>query len=125
VAEAREAEDRLDVDRCGDGCASVEGDHRQQGTDRVSQCVVRFPSSHPIARFVEWFRICLRHGWLGNHPKQNNHEVLYRRGDWPLHKLLVERRRQGINLPYGPKAHALGWRSTADIPPWIPPPKRN
>lgn len=70
-----------------------------------------------IARFVEWFRICLRHGWLGNHPKQNHEPVLYRRGERNLYKVLLERRRQGINLPYGPKAHALGLRKDASIPP--------
>jgi hypothetical protein len=77
-----------------------------------------------IARFVEWFRISLRHGWIGNHPKQNNEPVLYRRGERQLYKVLKERRRQGINLPYGPKAHALGLRMTPDIAPWIKPPDR-
>lgn len=77
-----------------------------------------------IARFVEWFRICLRNGWLGDHPKVNTHPVLFRRGEQGLKKVLTERRRQGVNLPYGPAAHALGIRRTPDIPPWIPPRQR-
>lgn len=77
-----------------------------------------------ISRFIEWFRICLRHGWLGNHPKTNERPVRYRRGEHKLYRVLCERREQGINLPYGPAAHALVLRRTAEIPPWREPVKK-
>ncbi len=77
-----------------------------------------------ISRFVEWFRICLRHGWLGNHTKINERPVRYRRGEKRLYRVLCERREQGINLPYGPAAHALVLRRTAEIPPWREPVKK-
>jgi hypothetical protein len=77
-----------------------------------------------ISRFVEWFRICLRHGWIGNHPKQNTRDVLFRSGEKRLLKMLKERRAQGINLPYGSAAHKLGLASSRAIPKWIKPPKQ-
>lgn len=43
-------------------------------------------ANETIARFVEWCRICLRHGWLGSHPQRNHEEVPYRSGERQLLK---------------------------------------
>jgi hypothetical protein len=74
------------------------------------------------ARFIEWFRICLRHGWLGDHGKRNTRKVLNARGDQRLRGQLLARRHRGLNLPYGPAAWAIGLAPTPDLPPKYEPP---
>jgi hypothetical protein len=71
------------------------------------------------ARFLEWFRLCLRHGWI-NDPKvkRNTSEVRLRNGEKRRLTTLRARRWQGLDLPYGPKAHQLRLAPTADIPPY-------
>jgi hypothetical protein len=76
------------------------------------------------ARFIEWFRICLRHGWLGDHGKQNSRHPLTARGDRRLRATLLSRRQRGLNLPYGPAAHALGLAATPALPPKSEPPSK-
>lgn len=70
-----------------------------------------------IARFLEWFYICLRHGWLGQHPYRNLSDVLQRRAWGKVEKLLHRRRAAGLELPYCPVAIRLGL-----APPLPPPP---
>lgn len=59
---------------------------------------------------IEWLRINLRHGWLGNHPVRNLGGVRIdtHLGAERLASVLRARRRRGLNLPYGPRAVHLG-----------------
>jgi hypothetical protein len=69
------------------------------------------------ARFLEWFRVCLRHGWI-NDPtiKRNDREPRLRNGEDRRLTTLRSRRWQGLDIPYGPKALALGFALTAEVP---------
>jgi hypothetical protein len=52
--------------------------------------------------FVEWFRIMLRHGWLGTWRKINTTSPQVRPGGQRLQKVLNSRKKCGVDLPYGP-----------------------
>jgi hypothetical protein len=72
------------------------------------------------ALLAEWFRICLRMGYIGNHAKRNPYEPAERdRGGRGLIKVRIYRELRGLNLPYGPAAVALGLPPPA---PTLPPP---
>jgi hypothetical protein len=62
----------------------------------------------PIAaRFLDWFRICLRHGWIHEPSvKLNTREPRLRNGEDRRLSILRGRRWQGLDLASGPKAHA-------------------
>lgn len=61
------------------------------------------------ARFLEWFRVCLRNGWLPGYKGQlNDGQVMIRNGGERLERVHLARRWQGLDLPYGKKAFALG-----------------
>lgn len=77
------------------------------------------------ARFLEWFRICLRHGWIFDPGvKLNTREPRLRNGENRRLTLMRSRRWQGLDLPYGPKAYALGLAPDPGIPPPRPSPKK-
>jgi hypothetical protein len=44
------------------------------------------------ARFLEWFRICLRHGWFSSYAKRNTREPLMRNANRRLIAVLKARR---------------------------------
>lgn len=69
------------------------------------------------AMLIDWLRIFLRHGWVGNHPRRNTNQPVPRRGDDRVESVLIARDRYGLNLPYGPAAVAIGLRQDADLPP--------
>lgn len=63
------------------------------------------------ALLIDWFRVCLRHGWLGDWPTQNPH------GPMPvsappkdLKKLADIRRFRGLDVPYGKRWERLKGR---------------
>lgn len=61
------------------------------------------------ALMVEWFRICLRHGWLGSHRRQNTSlPKPLERNEKALAGMLKSRERLGIDLPYGAAAVRCG-----------------
>ena len=60
------------------------------------------------ALVIEWFRICLRYGWLGSPRRREYGEIRVIRSVRALKGLLRFRNHQGINLPYGPAAVKLG-----------------
>jgi hypothetical protein len=71
------------------------------------------------ARFLEWFRLCLRNGWIpGYEGKLNTAEVKIRNGAERLERTLLARRWQGLELPYGPQAYALKLALDDKVPPW-------
>jgi hypothetical protein len=77
------------------------------------------------ARFLEWFRICLRHGYIANDSvKRNTRELRQRNGEDRRLAMLRGRRWQGLDLPYGPQAHALRLAVDPGIPPPRPSPKK-
>jgi hypothetical protein len=56
----------------------------------------------------EWFRINLRHGWIGNHARANRNDP-FALADDGRHAIFMRSREQyGTDLPYGPKAIQLG-----------------
>jgi hypothetical protein len=79
-----------------------------------------------VARFMEWFRICLRNGYLPGHQGKLNTAVPKIRS--PRDRIRTTRnvrRWQGLDLPYGPQAFALGLAPDDKVPPWRPPPEKN
>ena len=59
---------------------------------------------------LEWFRVCLRHGWLivPEHTKKNRISAKRRHGGVWLSRVLGSRRRRGTALPYGRYADGAG-----------------
>ena len=69
------------------------------------------------AVFLDWFRLCLRHGWFGSLRRATNaHELVEARDGGYTEQVAAARRRHRLDLPYGPAAAALGL-GTLD-PPW-------
>lgn len=91
------------------------------GKDQTSKLKRRGVRVHrlraAIARFLEWFYICLRHGWLPGHSYMNTSALLQRSGRKALEKLLFRRRNHGLEIPYGKAAIRLG------LAPPLPPPQ--
>lgn len=71
------------------------------------------------ARFLEWFRICIRHGWLAGHKRQNLATPFARNGlgSGTLIGMLVNRRKLLLDLPYGAAAIRLGLKRSGPEPP--------
>jgi hypothetical protein len=76
------------------------------------------------ARFIDWFRILLRNGWLGSHRRRNNGEEKQVSGKRRLGNILRARDRHGLNLPYGRAAFEGGFAPDPDPPPEPPAGKR-
>jgi hypothetical protein len=74
------------------------------------------------ALLAEWFRICLRQGYIGNHAKLNTTKPVKRtRGAKLLVKLTAYRRKHGLDLPIGPMAATLPFRTAPAAAPPDPP----
>jgi hypothetical protein len=73
------------------------------------------------ARFLDWYRFCLRHGIIGSHPRLNPAQVLVHRGDVGLAKLRRLRRQRELDLPYGSAAFEAGYAATSAIHPPLRP----
>jgi hypothetical protein len=58
--------------------------------------------------FLEWFRLCLRHGWMGSHKKRNECKPTLRNAGKRLANVLKGRRSNALDLPYGKAAQAAG-----------------
>jgi hypothetical protein len=71
------------------------------------------------ALILEWFRICLRQGWISAHVKRNpNQPKPHRHPEIELRRIAAERRR--LALPYGPAAEAIGINRSGPPPPGAP-----
>jgi hypothetical protein len=69
------------------------------------------------ALLAEWFRICLRQGYIGDHPTRNTNKPLQREGGAKgLIKVREYRSRHLLDVPYGPKAIALGLPGDPNAP---------
>jgi len=75
------------------------------------------------ARFIDWFRILLRNGWLGTHRQLNNGQEKIISGARRLQNILTARRRHGLALPYGPAAFNAGFAPSPAPPPEPPAPR--
>jgi hypothetical protein len=73
------------------------------------------------ALLIEWFRLCLRHGWLGAHRRRNTATPYRQRGQNHLRNTLFKRAWEGIDLPYGKYAVKAGLAQGLAGP--APPPK--
>jgi hypothetical protein len=75
-----------------------------------------------ISHFVEVFRLCLRNGWIGNHPTRNTSQPRQRSGGKEaVTTLELTRRAAGLLLPAGPKAEKLGLVFQGILPAsWVP-----
>jgi len=75
------------------------------------------------SRFLEWFRVCLRHGWIAGH-KTINQVRLWSAGhggEAGVEKLLERRRRLDLDHPYGSAAERLlAFRASGAGPPGEP-----
>lgn len=79
------------------------------------------------ALLAEWFRICVRMGYIGNHPRRNTNEPKPRDGGERRHAALrAHRSKHGLALPYGPAAGGLplsaGAAAATGPPPGASPP---
>lgn len=69
------------------------------------------------AVFLDWFRLCLRHGWFGSlRAATNKHELLEMGDGGFTARVIASRRRRKLHLFYGPRAAKLGVGSLD--PPW-------
>jgi len=60
------------------------------------------------ALLAEWFRICLRQGYIGAQKKRNKHKAVERNGGAKgLIKVKTQRAERGLELPYGPASGGL------------------
>ena len=69
------------------------------------------------ALLVEWFRLCLRHGWLGSHRRRNDAEPRFLNAGERLARMNTSREISGLNLPYGPAARRARLAASATGPP--------
>lgn len=70
-----------------------------------------------VGMFLDWFRICLLHGFLASKRKVELEGIKERqsgRGNWRAH--LDARESKGLHLPYGPAAFAIRLAEDASIP---------
>jgi hypothetical protein len=70
-----------------------------------------------IARLIEWFYICLRHGFIGGHRHRNTESTLHKVGHAYRRYMKATYRKSGLELPYGPAAVKLGLARPPDPPP--------
>ena len=69
------------------------------------------------AVFLDWFRLCLRHGWFASlRAASNRHELVEVSDGGFTDQVIAARRRRKLHLFYGLKAAALGIGSLD--PPW-------
>ena len=57
---------------------------------------------------IEWFRICLRYGWLGSARRREYGEFRTTEPSEGVSAILTLRKKHGLGLPYGPAAVKLG-----------------
>lgn len=57
---------------------------------------------------IEWFRICLRYGWLGTARRRDFGELRITTSPRGVNAILKLRKKLGLGLPYGPAAIKLG-----------------
>lgn len=69
------------------------------------------------ARFIEWLRILMRHGWLASTRVRNTNTPVPVDGSRRLRSLLWARKRYRLDLPYGIYAHKAGFALDANPPP--------
>jgi hypothetical protein len=77
------------------------------------------------ALLAEWFRICVRMGYIGNHSRRNPHQPVQRTGGARrLIKPRAHRDKHELNLPMGPASLTLPFApaNPANAPPPPPPP---
>jgi len=78
------------------------------------------------ALLAEWFRICVRQGYIGNHAKRNPHQPVQRTGGTRrASKVTGHRSQHMLNLPMGPASLTLPFPPAAAAnppPPASPPP---
>jgi hypothetical protein len=68
------------------------------------------------ALVIEWFRICLRNGWLGSHRRRNGGDPIPTDGHEALLRLLEARRKRAVNFPYGAAAVKAGLARAGPAP---------
>jgi hypothetical protein len=68
------------------------------------------------ALVIEWFRLCLRHGWLGSARRGNGGELRKTNGLPPLARLSDARKKRRLDRPYGPAAVKLGLARAGPAP---------
>jgi hypothetical protein len=75
-----------------------------------------------ISRMLDWFKACLRNGWIEGWENRNPNQPIDLLADHPgrrgrikhglglgrLARIMSARRARGLNLPYGPNAERLG-----------------
>jgi hypothetical protein len=69
------------------------------------------------ALLIEWFKLCLRHGWLGSARRSEPGEIKTYSGARRLEAVLASRRKRRLDRPYGPAAIKLGLARAGPAPP--------
>lgn len=100
--------------------------HRTIGADETGKLKRFGMGAHvlrcEVARLLEWFRLSIRFGWIGNEARPGKFVLIVRRGAKALASTNASRIRRGLQLPYGRQAFRRGWAPTADVPPPKPKP---
>jgi hypothetical protein len=65
---------------------------------------------------IEWFRICLRYGWLGSARRRDYGELRTTTSPRGVRAILNLRKKLGLGLPYGPAAVKLGYARAGPAP---------
>jgi hypothetical protein len=69
------------------------------------------------ALVIEWFRLCLRHGWLGSARCREPGELKRTSGAMRLARTLEARKKRRLNRPYGASAIKLRLARAGPSPP--------
>jgi hypothetical protein len=69
------------------------------------------------ALLIEWFRLCLRHGWLGSARRSEPGELKTFSGAQRLEAVLSSREKRRLSRPYGQAAVKLGLARAGPAPP--------
>jgi hypothetical protein len=112
----------------------VFGDDKTLCLKRWSQSLAAQRLRAQAARFLEWLRLCLRHGWLAGHKNVRDEAPFPRNGSGSksFFGMLKNRRERYLDLPYGEAAIRFGLKRAGPPPelrrvgrPPDPPPEPN
>jgi hypothetical protein len=101
----------------------VFGDDKTMRLKRWSRSLAAQRLRAQAARFLEWFRLCLRHGWIAGHNRIRDEEPFSRNGSGghSYQGMLVNRRKLHLHIPYGEAAIRSGLKRAGPSPPAVLP----
>lgn len=80
---------------------------------KLRRCVPAQNLRGAATLLLDWFRVCLRHGWLGNHKNRSTEQPVRRNDKGAIERLRQTRQKLGLNRSYGVMAVFAG---AAEVP---------